>query len=163
MKRRKAFTPAAVSSLENRVAMSNVGFPHTALAVAHLATSVDVSRVVSLTGTIAGRTALNGSGIISSLGSVVSVGTLTSHGAEPVVYTGQVTLTGSTGSITANLSGYQFGPSRLGEPISLTFTIVRGTGAFTGSTGSGKAVFYPIGNLPGEFTLTFGNIPSPVA
>ena len=161
MRRRNAFTPAAVGPLENRVAPSDVGFPHAALAEAHRAMSVDVARVVTLRGTVTGRTPLDGSGTVSPLGHVVSVGTLTSHGAEPVVYTGKVTLTGPTGSITADLSGRLFGPTRPGEPINLMYTIVHGTGAVRGATGSGKAVFYPTGGLPGVFALTFDNIPPP--
>jgi hypothetical protein len=78
-----------------------------------------------------------------------------------VFYTGKVTLTGPTGGITADLSGRLFGPTRLREPINLMYTIVQGTGAFRGATGSGKAVLYPIGGLPGEFALTFGNTPPP--
>ena len=152
MRRRKAFTPAAVGPLENRVALSGGGFPQAALAGAERAISVDVALAVTLKGTVTG---LDGSGTVSPLGRVVSVGTLTGHGAEPVVYTGTVTLTGPTGSITANLSGRLFGPTQPFEPINLMYTIVHGTGAFGGATGRGRAVFYPIGSL------TFGNTPPP--
>jgi hypothetical protein len=126
-----------------------------------VATGVDVARAVTLRGTVTGRAPLNGSGAVSPLGHVVSVGTLTGRGAEPVVYTGEVTLTGPTGCITADLSGRVFGPTRPGAPINLVYTIVHGTRAFGGATGSGKAVLYPFRGLPGEFALTFGNTPPP--
>ena len=45
------------------------------------------------------------------------------------------------GTITVSLFGRVFGPSRLGVPIKLTYTIIGGTGAFAGVTGSGKAVY----------------------
>jgi hypothetical protein len=116
---------------------------------------------VALTGTVHGGTTLAGSGTISPLGSVTSSGMLKTSGAEPVVYTGDITLVGATGSITASLSGRLFGPNRLGETIDLTYTITGGTGAFQGATGSGQAFFTPTSfDVSGGFSLTFGNPPA---
>jgi hypothetical protein len=56
---------------------------------------VDVEVVVTLRGTVTGRAPLDGTGTVSPLGHVVSAGTLSSHGAGPVVYAGTVTLTGA--------------------------------------------------------------------
>ncbi len=87
---------------------------------------------------------------------------MTASGAEPVNYTGTVTLVGASGSITASLVGRVFGPSVLGAPIKLTYTITGGTGAFEGATGSGKAVFSPsIASQAGEVALTFGDTTPP--
>jgi hypothetical protein len=87
---------------------------------------------------------------------------LTASGAEPVKYTGTVTLVGASGSITVRLVGQVFGPSILGAPIDLTYTITGGTGAFKGATGSGKAVFSPsLASRAGEVALTFGDTPPP--
>jgi hypothetical protein len=83
---------------------------------------------------------------------------LTASGAEPVTYTGEITLVGATGSITANLSGLLFGPDHLGETIHLTYTITAGTGAFQGASGSGRAFFTAMGFSPSDgFVLTFGD------
>jgi hypothetical protein len=81
-----------------------------------------------------------------------------------VNYSGTVTLVAASGSITASLSARVFGPTVLGAPIDLTYTITGGTGAFAGATGSGKAVFSPsIASHPGEVALTFGNTTPPVS
>jgi hypothetical protein len=86
---------------------------------------------------------------------------LKASGAEPVVYTGDITLVGATGTITASLSGRLFGPNRLGETIDLTYTITGGTGAFQGAAGSGEAFFTPTGfNVSGGFSLSFGSPPT---
>jgi hypothetical protein len=115
---------------------------------------------VVLNGTVEGMTSHSASGTIDPLGMVASSWTLTGSGAEPVNYSGTVTLVAASGSITTNLSGRVFGPTVLGAPIDLTYTITGGTGAFAGATGSGKAVFSPrITSQPGKVGLTFGDTP----
>jgi hypothetical protein len=119
-------------------------------------------KAIMLNGTVEGMTSQSASGTVDPLGMVTSSWTLTPSGAEPVNYSGTVTLVASSGSITASLSGRLFGPNRLGAPIVLTYTITGGTGAFAGATGSGKAVFSPsIAAQPGEVALTFGNTTPP--
>jgi hypothetical protein len=117
---------------------------------------------VVLNGTVEGNTSQSASGTVNPLGMVTSSWTLMAMGAEPVNYSGTVTLMASSGSITASLSGQVFGPTVLGAPIDLTYTITGGTGAFAGATGSGKAVFSPrITSQPGKVALTFGDTPPP--
>jgi hypothetical protein len=92
------------------------------------------------------------------LGAVTSKGSLTVSGAEPVRYTGNITLVSETGNITVSLSGLLFGPSHLGETIDLTYKITDATGAFKGDTGSGHAFFKATSFNPSDgFVLTFGN------
>ncbi len=113
---------------------------------------------VVLSGTVEGRTPLVGSGTIGPLGAVSSTGTLTGRDAEPVIYSGSITLVGATGSITASLSGLHGGPDYPGETIDLTYTITGGTGAFQDATGSGQADFTGATSSTGDtFVLTFGN------
>ena len=76
-----------------------------------------------LTGKVEGGTPLNGSGTVSPLGAVTSSGTLSASGAEPMTYTGTLTLVGASGSITLSLSGQVFGPAQIGGSIDLTYTI----------------------------------------
>jgi hypothetical protein len=93
---------------------------------------------------------------------VTSNWTLAASGAEPVTYQGTVTLVGANGSITATLVGQVVGPTILGAPIELTYTITGGTGAFAGATGTGKAIVSSIiSSLPGEVALTFGDTTPP--
>jgi hypothetical protein len=93
--------------------------------------------------------------MVRPLGAVTSTGTLSAHGAEPVTFTGTVTLTGKTGSITASLFGRLFGAQYPGEPVNLTYTITGGTGTFAGASGSGRAVFRPLISATGGFELSF--------
>jgi hypothetical protein len=119
--------------------------------------SGSAASTVALSGAVKGGNLLDGSGTLGPLGSVISTGTLTTSGAEPVNYSGTITLVGATGSITASLSGQLFGPDRPGETIHLTYTITGGTGAFQGATGSGQAYFAGMASSTGEgFTLSFG-------
>jgi hypothetical protein len=132
--------------------------------------SIATSMPIALSGSVHGatqmqgsETGLDGSGTVNSLGAVTSRGMLTTSGAEPVTYSGTITLAGSTGSVTATLSGRLFGPTRFGQPIALTYTITGGTGAFQGAFGSGQASF--ILNFSGagaSFVLTFGNATNPL-
>jgi hypothetical protein len=118
--------------------------------------------VVALNGTVQGATLQDSTGTVGPLGVVTSTGTLTASGAEPVKYSGTVTLVGTSGNITVSLVGLVFGPSILGAPIGLTYTITGGTGAFARATGSGKAVFSPsVPSQAGEVALTFGDTPPP--
>jgi len=96
--------------------------------------------------------------MVNPLGAVTSTVSLHATGAEPVVYSGTITLVGASGTITATLSGRVFGPSYLNQPIHLTYTITRGTGAFAGAQGSGEASYLASGlSTTSSFTLTFGN------
>ena len=119
--------------------------------------SGSTSVAVVLVGTVKGTAPLDGSGTVGSLGAVTTTGTMTTSGAEPVIYTGEITLVSATGNVTAELSGRLFGPSRLDETIDMTYTITGGTGAFQGATGSGQAVLTTIVSSTGEsFSLAFG-------
>lgn len=89
---------------------------------------------------------LSGSGIVSPLGSVTVKGSVHSLGfiiqghAE-----GTVKLTDGRGSVTVDLVGpLQRGFASL--PTNFTYKIVKGTGAFQGATGTGKATLH-------EYTL----------
>jgi hypothetical protein len=117
-----------------------------------------------LNGHVEGRQPLDGSGSVGPLGAVTSTGTFSASGAEPVNYTGKLTLVGSSGSVTLSLSGRLFGPNYIGRPIDLTYTITGGTGAYQDATGSGKAALsfdLPPGTRmnpsppSSSFTLTF--------
>ena len=115
---------------------------------------------VVLGGTVKGTAPFDGSGTVGSLGAVTTTGTLTTSGAEPVVYTGEITLVNAAGSVTVNLSGLLFGPSYLDQTIDLTYTIAGGTGAFQGATGSGQAVLTTVISSAGDsFALAFGAAP----
>jgi hypothetical protein len=117
-----------------------------------------------LSGQVKGQHLLNGSGTIGPLGAVTSTGTLSVSGAEPMIYSGRVTLAGSSGSVTLTLSGRVFGPVFIGNPVDLTYTITGGTGAYQHATGSGNAVLSfnlasgiptNISPAPNSFALTF--------
>jgi hypothetical protein len=165
MRRRTAFAPTLAEQLENRLALSHlafahavhVGLQHPAHVTHHHALYAHADAAIALSGTVEGQTPLDGSGTVSPLGVVTSTGTLKARGGEPVTFTGTVTLVGATGSVTATLFGRQFGATRPGEKVNLTYTITGGTGAFQGASGSGSAVFSPIITSPsGDFALTFG-------
>jgi hypothetical protein len=149
--------------LENRLVLSHSAIHQAAHVVHHQGDHLGhhqsalahPSVVISLSGSVESQEPLNGSGIVSPLGAVTSTGTLTAHGAEPVTYTGTVTLVGRTGSVTASLFGRLFGPQYPGEPVNLTYTITGGTGAFAGASGSGRAVFRPLISATGGFELSF--------
>jgi hypothetical protein len=133
-------------------------------ATTHHRATTDLAMNVALSGSVQGTDAfqgseivLNGFGDVGPLGSVTSRGFLTASGAEPVSYNGTVTLFGSTGSVTLNLVGQQFGANHQDQPVRLTYTITGGTGAFGGASGSGQASLTT--GVPGaspSFVLTFG-------
>jgi hypothetical protein len=106
-----------------------------------------------LSGQVEGHQPLDGSGNVGPLGAVTSTGTLSASGAEPMNYSGTVTLVGSSGSVTLSLTGRLFGPVSIGRPVDLTYTITGGTGAFEDATGSGNAVL--------SFHLPSGTFPNP--
>jgi hypothetical protein len=163
MSRRYAFIPTLSGRLEDRVALSHLG-GHVAAHVTplHHAQLLHAASVVSLDGLVTGQRPLNGSGTVSPLGRVTTRGILTAHGAEPVVFTGTITITGTNGSVTAKLKGRLFGPTYPRESVHLIYTITGGTGAFRGATGTGKALFLPHFNgSPTLFVLTFGDAPPP--
>jgi hypothetical protein len=117
-----------------------------------------------LSGQVEGKQPLDGSGTVGPLGAVTSSGTLSASGAEPMNYSGTLTLVGSSGSVTLSLSGQVFGPVSLTQPVDLTYTITGGTGAYQDATGSGHAVLtfdVPSGIRtnpsppPNSFVLTF--------
>jgi len=93
-----------------------------------------------LSGQVEGSQPLDGTGTIGPLGAVTSTGTLSASGAEPMNYSGTLTLVGSSGSVTLSLSGRVFGPVSIGQPVDLTYTITGGTGSYQDATGTGKAV-----------------------
>jgi hypothetical protein len=164
MSRRFAFIPTLSGRLEDRLALSHLG-GHTAPHVTplhHHAQLLHAASVVSLDGLITGQRPLNGAGAVSPLGRVTTRGAVTAHGAEPVVFTGTITLSGPTGGVTAQLKGRLFGPTYPRESVHLTYTITGGTGAFRGATGSGKALFLPHFNgSPTLFMLSFGDAALP--
>jgi hypothetical protein len=70
---------------------------------------------------------------------------------------GTITLIGSAGSVTVDLAGRVFGPTRLGQPIVLTYSVTGGTGLFQGASGSGQASFtLTLSGAGDDFVLTFG-------
>jgi hypothetical protein len=157
MRRNYVFAPQLADRLEDRLVLSHGAAHHAALIGHHHhlgnhQATPDVA--IALKGTITGISALDGSGTVSPLGSVTSSGYLTSRGAEPVRFSGSITLAGSHGTITAKLYGILAGPERPFEPVSLTYTITGGTGAYQGDSGSGYATYAP---RSGGFTLTFGS------
>jgi hypothetical protein len=96
--------------LEDRLVLSHSAIHQAAHLGHHQSGSVHPAVAISLSGSVEGQDPPNGSGTVSPLGTVTSTGTLKAHGAEPVTYTGTVTLTGKTGRITASLFGRLFGP-----------------------------------------------------
>jgi hypothetical protein len=122
------------------------------------------SMAVLLEGAVHGSTrmqgsqiGLDGSGTVGPLGAVTSRGILEARGVAPVNYGGTITLVGSTGSVTVDLAGRGFEPTRPGQPIVLTYSIIGGTGHFQGAHGSGQAYFTPTYSGAGDgFVLTFG-------
>jgi len=95
---------------------------------------------IALSGQVEGKQPLDGSGTVGPLGAVSMRGTLSASGAEPMNYSGTVTLVGSSVSVTLSLSGRVFGPVSLDQTVHLTYTITGGTGAYHDATGSGDAV-----------------------
>jgi hypothetical protein len=162
MKRSNRYVPTLADRLEDRLVLSHAAIHHAAHIVHHRGQISRPVGAIVLNGTIEGKSPLVGSGTVTPLGSVTSTGSLTARGAEPVVYSGTVTLAGANGSITASLFGLLFGPQRLGQKVALTYTITGGTGAYQGATGSGKAIDSPIIKSPaGDFALTFGTATPP--
>jgi hypothetical protein len=163
MTRRYAFIPDRSGRLEDRLALSHLlGHAPAHVAAPHHAGTIHVASItVSLDGLVTGQKPLNGSGTVDPLGQVTTTGKITSHGGEPVVFTGKITLTGSTGSVTAKLSGRLFGHMSPRESVRLTYDITGGTGAFEGATGSGKAIYLPHFNGGSLFVLTFGDAALP--
>jgi hypothetical protein len=162
MKRSNRYVPTLADRLEDRLVLSQAAIHHAAHIVHHRGQINRPMGAIVLNGTIEGASPLAGSGTVTPLGSVTSKGSLAARGAEPVVYSGTVTLVGAKGSITASLTGLLIGPQRLGQKVTLTDTITGGTGAFRGATGSGKVIYSPIINSPaGDFALTFGTATPP--
>jgi hypothetical protein len=104
-----------------------------------------------------GNLLLNGSGTVAPLGKVNLVGPFSIRYGEPTFYNGDVTLSDTAGSVEVKITGIIGGPS--GPPAHLHYTILSGTGAYGGATGSGN-VIYNQGltvKSPIPFSLTFGN------
>jgi hypothetical protein len=177
MKRRFGFIPTSLTVLEARVVPSHGPVAHatSALVVSPIGRS---SHALALSGTIQGTETragdsrlirLAGQGSVSPLGHVMAQGTLLERGAEPTVIRSEMTLRTAQGSVTVRLTGALFGAESLPpRPITLSYTIVQGTGAFRGARGAGHATLTesapPLAgsaaNGQTSFSLTFGN-PTP--
>jgi hypothetical protein len=102
-----------------------------------------------------------------------ATGTLVIQTSEPSTADGQVVLSNSQGTVTLHLTAVQGGPAMLTR---LQFTVVSGTGAYAGATGSGSVQIefggprltldpyklHPYGGHGGSFALTFGTATPPV-
>jgi hypothetical protein len=104
---------------------------------------------------------LTGSGTVKPLGQVSASGTLHLTGFIAVGHaTGTLTLTNARGSVTLQLTGK---PQRgfSGPPMQLTFKIVKATGHYAGSTGSGTAMLTEVvaDAVPPVSTSTPTNLP----
>jgi hypothetical protein len=148
--------------------------PHV-VPVALVARSPPPASKIDLQGTVAGfatpnpagppgpgNLLLKGSGTVAPLGKVNLVDPFSIRYGEPTFYNGDVTLSDTAGSVEVKITGIVGGPS--GPPAHLHYTILSGTGAYGGATGSGN-VIYNQGltvKSPIPFSLTFGN-PSPSA
>jgi hypothetical protein len=123
---------------------------------------------ISLSGLVDGTTSiqgseigLNGAGMVSPLGPVTSRGSVEFSGGNRVKYIGTVTLNNQYGSVTVGLSGQGSISPRSGPPINLTYTILGGTGRYSGDQGSGSASL-TISVQGDRFDLTFGSGMPPV-
>jgi hypothetical protein len=173
MRRRRSFVPDSLVGLEPRLTLSHASAAAQALHVLQ-------SRSIALVGVVLGTenrtngskpTQLSGQGNVAPLGAIRLTGKLRETGAEPTIFRATVTLRAGTGSVTVSLRGLRGGPqSATPRPISLTYTILGGTGSDRGAKGSGQASLdesIPISRggsaMPTEptLTLTFGNVSSP--
>lgn len=116
---------------------------------------------------------LSGAGSVTPLGVVQASGTLQTPGFIISGYTtGTIVLVGAQGSVTLQLKGAAPQPGFSPPASVLNYTIVSGTGAYAGDTGSGVAhlqettapqpqpgstgTLLPQSVASGTFTLTFG-------
>ena len=173
MTRRRAYIPAVIDRLEDRVALSHA----TAASVVMIptATAPQPALVLHLQGTVkgfeipnpmasplAGGLLLRGTGTVTPLGSVSLIGTLSIRGGEPTFYDGRVTLSTAHGGIVVHIHGIQGGPS--GPPAHLLYDIVSGWGVDRGATGHGTVIYSQSHPTAARtmFSLTFGK-PTPTA
>jgi hypothetical protein len=157
MRRLRSYRPTALSSLEDRLALSQLGIAPSALVhhVHHFAASVP-AHVLALNGTLLGTfvttlnpvssqaagttTTFQGSGKIIGLGQVNVTGVretlVSTSGQRSTVES--FTLTNAQGSITIQVTNSAPNPV---TPITVesSFSIVKATGAFQGDTGAGTA------------------------
>ena len=109
-----------------------------------LALSGDVSGTWTTQPTLrdtGGVQTLTGGGTVQPLGPVQASGTLHTPGfIAQGRTTGRMTLSNASGSVTLRLVGPPQ-PSFSGPPGSFRYTIVRGTGLYTGASGTGTATF----------------------
>jgi hypothetical protein len=179
MRKQRSFSPTALSPLEDRVVLSQVGIAPAALVQSLPPSTPPVPQhVLSLNGTISGTfvttnnsannpaagttTTFQGSGTITGLGQVSVTGSLVTmkslSGQLSTVET--FTLTAAQGSVTIQLSKPTSGTS---SAAPASFSIVKATGAFQGAVDTGSASLQTITELVpvspptlgrGVFTLT---------
>ncbi len=115
---------------------------------------------------------LRGGGTVQPLGSVTTTGTLTVPATGNGSVTGTMVLTTSSGSITVQISGSLVRSATGTSSTVVHYTILSGTGAYRGDTGSGSAVlketpqqrpipvpgrFTPGAIIAASFSLSFGS------
>jgi hypothetical protein len=157
MRRLRSFRPTALSPLEDRLVLSQVGIAPPALVhhVHHFAASVP-AHVLALNGTLSGTfvttlnpvssqaagttTTFQGSGTIIGLGQVKVTGLLetlaSTSGQRSTVES--FTFTTTKGSITIRVTNSAPKPGTPNTVVS-SFSIVKATGAFQGATDAGTA------------------------
>jgi hypothetical protein len=85
--------------------------------------------------------AIETNGTLQPLGLVGVAGTITSHNFGPgTYYGGTMTLASNAGTVKIEVSGSGRSPAWV-KPVTLDYSVVRGTGEFLGSHGSGKVVY----------------------
>ena len=181
MRKHRSFCPTALSPLEDRVVLSQLGIAPAALVQPIPQSAAPVPQhLLALNGTISGTfvttlnsannpaagttTTFQGSGTITGLGQVNVTGSL----VKLVGPTGQLstvetfTLTAAQGSVTIELTNSAPKPGSP-SPAQSSFSIVRATGVFQGAIDTGTASLQTITELVpvspptlarGVFTLT---------
>jgi hypothetical protein len=187
MKKHHSFRPSALSSLEDRVVLSQLAIAPVALVQSTPQPVPPIPvHALSLNGTLSGTfvttnnvptslgtgttTTFNGSGTITGLGQVQVTGSL----VQLLSPTGQVssaetfTLSNAQGSVTMQLTKSAPTPGSSAGAQS-SFSIVKATGAFQGDIGTGIADLQTITDVipvvpptvaRGVFTLTLNSNPS---
>jgi hypothetical protein len=184
MRKHHSFCPNALSLLEDRVVLSQLGIAPAALVQPIPQSAAPVPQhLLALNGTISGTfvttlnsannpaagttTTFQGSGTITGLGKVSVTGSLVKllgpSGQLSTVET--FTLTSAQGSVTIQLTN---SAPKTGSPSAAqsSFSIVKATGAFQGAIGTGTATLQTITELVsvspptlarGVFTLTLNS------
>jgi hypothetical protein len=168
--KRRAFIPSSPTPLEERITPSHSGLAG-GVATPHALTQ---SQKLVLSGFVLGRdTAIGSVHLLQASGGTISpLGTVSLNGYLVIPTTGPanrpasglVTLSNAKGTVTVALKGtvtvtkasFTFASG------TLTYTIVSGTKADRGATGTGPVLYGPGPVfLPGRFLLDFGNYPPP--